>query len=196
MDGVKMNPIGVVEEKKLVRETYAASEAEKKLLGVPAAQPLLLYRAVGCPACAGTGYAGRTAIGEIMTVSARIRAAVNRSASSDELRSIAISEGMRTIAQDARVVVMEGRTTLAEAAVSVTAATIRHSRKNSSVITSEAPRWLWTFCLSAEFFFMRRLLSTSYGTDVMVTFPLPLTLTSTVSFVSPRHWKVSHLVPV
>ena len=101
------------------RETYAASEAEKKLLGVPAAQPLLLYRAVGCPACAGTGYAGRTAIGEIMTVSARIRAAVNRSASSDELRSIAISEGMRTIAQDARVVVMEGRTTLAEAAALV-----------------------------------------------------------------------------
>ncbi|MDP8959668.1 MAG: Flp pilus assembly complex ATPase component TadA [Actinomycetota bacterium] len=73
-----------------------------------------LYRAVGCKACSGTGYRGRLAIHEVMLVTEEIeRLAVERR-SSDELRKVAISQGMRTLREDGLAKVHAGATSIEE----------------------------------------------------------------------------------
>jgi type IV pilus assembly protein PilB len=59
-----------------------------------------LFRPVGCTACSNTGYRGRVAIHEVMTVTEEIeRLAVARS-SSAEISRMAISQGMQTLRMD------------------------------------------------------------------------------------------------
>lgn len=122
---VASSVIGVISQR-LVRclctackQPYEATEREKHALGIPADKRVQLHRAIGCPKCLNTGFLGRTAIAEIMAVTPKLRAAINASVSSDALREIAEQEGMRTISDDARVMVLEGKTTLTEAAALV-----------------------------------------------------------------------------
>jgi type IV pilus assembly protein PilB len=62
--------------------------------------PPTLFRPVGCPACSNTGYRGRIAIHEVMTVTEEIqRLAVSR-ASSAEIGRMAVVQGMTTLRQD------------------------------------------------------------------------------------------------
>ena len=119
---VASSVIGVISQR-LVRklcpsckQAYDASAAEKKALHVDPAAALTLYHPTGCAHCVGTGYAGRTAIAEIMPIDNRIRASINASQSSDILRTIAIEEGMIPIADDARAMVLRGETAFDEAA--------------------------------------------------------------------------------
>ena len=101
------------------RQAVEATPAEKKALRVDEKEKLTLHRPTGCPHCSGTGFAGRTAIGEIMSVTARLRAAINASKSSDVLREIAREDGMLTMAEDARKMVLDGVTSFEEAAALV-----------------------------------------------------------------------------
>jgi type IV pilus assembly protein PilB len=71
-------------------------------------------RAVGCSACSGTGYRGRLAIHEVMTVSEEIeRMAVGR-ASSEDISRVAEEQGMRPLRADGLAKVLLGRTTIEE----------------------------------------------------------------------------------
>jgi len=56
-----------------------------------------LYRGRGCDRCKNSGYAGRFAIIEAMTVSDQIRKLIIARASSREMAKVAISQGMRTL---------------------------------------------------------------------------------------------------
>jgi type IV pilus assembly protein PilB len=56
-----------------------------------------LYRGRGCERCKNSGYAGRMAIIEAMTVSDQIRKLVIARANTRELGKVAISQGMRTL---------------------------------------------------------------------------------------------------
>lgn len=74
------------------------------------------YRAAkGCPKCAQTGYRGRMVISEMLEVTPEIGAALRRGVTMDQLRAIAIREGMTTIAADAVRRAALGHTTLQEA---------------------------------------------------------------------------------
>jgi type IV pilus assembly protein PilB len=75
-----------------------------------------LYRAVGCGACAKTGYRGRTAIHEVMTVSEEIERLIVERASTDEISKFAIAQGMTTMREEGLVKVLAGETTLEEIA--------------------------------------------------------------------------------
>ncbi len=77
-----------------------------------ASGPVLLYQAVGCPECSGTGYRGRTAILEFMTISDPIRRLILKHADAGELQAAAIAEGMRTMFQDGVDKALAGITTL------------------------------------------------------------------------------------
>ena len=81
------------------REPYAPSSDELLELGVddPPAD-LVLYRAGGCVACAGTGFRGRVALYEVMPVYGRIRRLI--AASTEEIFAAAVEDGMRTLRQD------------------------------------------------------------------------------------------------
>jgi len=56
-----------------------------------------LYRGRGCERCKNSGYAGRFAIIEAMTITDQIRKLVIARASSREMAKVAISQGMRTL---------------------------------------------------------------------------------------------------
>lgn len=75
---------------------------------------LLLFRGQGCAICAGTGYAGRTAIFEVLEMSGKIKELIMKRASSDELAKAAEGEGMTTMLEDGVDKVLRGITTIAE----------------------------------------------------------------------------------
>ncbi|WP_167050543.1 ATPase, T2SS/T4P/T4SS family [Salinibacterium sp. ZJ77] len=78
-------------------------------MGVP-----VLHRAAGCQHCSGTGYRGRLALHEVMTVTEEIeRLAVARS-SSAEIGRVAIEQGMVTLRQDGWAKALMGLTSLDE----------------------------------------------------------------------------------
>ncbi|MEG0178511.1 MAG: ATPase, T2SS/T4P/T4SS family [Oscillospiraceae bacterium] len=97
------------------RVEKAATAEQKKALHVPIDAKLNLFEAKGCPHCTGTGYKGRTILSEIMPVTNAVRASINASESSDTLRALALQEGMVTIADNARDLVVDGITSYDEA---------------------------------------------------------------------------------
>jgi type IV pilus assembly protein PilB len=71
-------------------------------------------RAVGCSACSNTGYRGRLAIHEVMTVTEEIERLTVARASSEEVTRVAIEQGMRPLREDGLAKVLLGRTTIEE----------------------------------------------------------------------------------
>lgn len=96
------------------RKAREATDQEKKLLMVPASMPQTVYEPVGCEDCGGIGYRGRTAIYEIMPVTAKLRNRIHDKVTADELQEIAVSEGMSTLRMVAAKKVKEGITSCAE----------------------------------------------------------------------------------
>jgi type IV pilus assembly protein PilB len=76
-----------------------------------------LYRGRGCDRCNNTGYAGRTAIIEAMTITDEIRKVVIARGSAMEIGKIAVSQGMKTLRMAALDKVKEGVTTLEQTLV-------------------------------------------------------------------------------
>jgi type IV pilus assembly protein PilB len=91
-----------------------AGGEEHLLLGEGIKTPLTLYRAAGCPECAGTGYLGRTAILEVMPMTSALRRLVLARASGEEIAAQAVAEGMITLWEDGLAKVRRGLTTMAE----------------------------------------------------------------------------------
>ena len=76
-----------------------------------------LFRGRGCDRCNNTGYSGRLAIIEAMTVTDEIRKAIIARASSMEIGKIAMNQGMKTLRHAALEKVREGVTTLEQTLV-------------------------------------------------------------------------------
>jgi len=71
-------------------------------------------RAPGCKACRSTGFQGRMMICEVLEVTRELRAAVRQSATDQELRRIATSQGFTSMASDGVRKALDGLTTLDE----------------------------------------------------------------------------------
>ena len=71
-----------------------------------------LYRGRGCDRCKNSGYAGRMAIIEAMTITDEIRKLIISRANTRELAKVAIGQGMRTLRMAALDRVREGTSTL------------------------------------------------------------------------------------
>jgi type IV pilus assembly protein PilB len=76
-----------------------------------------LYRGRGCERCKNTGYAGRLAIIEAMTITDDIRKLVISRANSREMAKVAIGQGMRTLRMVALDRVRDGTSTLEQVLV-------------------------------------------------------------------------------
>ena len=72
------------------------------------------YHAVGCSACSGTGYRGRLALHEVMTVTEDIERLAVARASSAEIMRMATAQGMLTLRQDGWAKVRAGLTSIEE----------------------------------------------------------------------------------
>jgi type IV pilus assembly protein PilB len=79
-----------------------------------------LYRGRGCDRCKNSGYAGRLAIIEAMTVSDEIRKLIISRANSREMGKVAIGQGMRTLRMVALDRAREGVSTLEQVLVLTT----------------------------------------------------------------------------
>jgi type IV pilus assembly protein PilB len=73
-----------------------------------------VYRAVGCGACGGTGYYGRFAIHEVLQVSEEIERLIVERGHTDEIRKMAIAQGMLTLRHAGMSEVSSGSTSIEE----------------------------------------------------------------------------------
>jgi general secretion pathway protein E len=72
-------------------------------------------RGIGCPHCRGTGYKGRRAIAQLLTMDVGLRSLIAERASPSRLRDAALERGLKTLRDEALRCVAAGLTTLEEA---------------------------------------------------------------------------------
>jgi CheY-like chemotaxis protein len=89
-----------------------AKSREAKLASVLGIPPV--KRAVGCKACAGTGYLNQIPIPEVLVLSPAMRAVLGRAPNDAELLRAAQADGMRTFAEVGLERVKQGQTTVEE----------------------------------------------------------------------------------
>ncbi len=87
--------------------------ASGRLPGLP--EETLVAKAVGCPLCAGSGYAGRIGLYEMLSVKHALREAIIRGADEAQLQELGFaSSNLPTLIQDGVTKIASGMTTSAE----------------------------------------------------------------------------------
>ena len=83
------------------KQPYHPTDEELIRLGIvpPRVRPTF-YRGAGCPACAQTGYRGRTGIFELLVLDDEIRRLIGNKADSASIRQAAMAKGMVTLKDD------------------------------------------------------------------------------------------------
>ncbi len=71
----------------------------------------VLYRSVGCPDCAMTGYRGRFSIVEVLTMNPEIERRIGAGATADKIAEAARHSGMKSLWESGLVHVLNGETT-------------------------------------------------------------------------------------
>jgi type IV pilus assembly protein PilB len=97
------------------RRTIVSAEVLREN-GYKALVDLEAYEPVGCRRCAGSGYRGRLGLYEVMSVSSEIRSLALERRPAEEMREIAVRQGMRRLRDDGLEKVKQGRTSIAEIA--------------------------------------------------------------------------------
>ena len=96
------------------RRTLLEHELEYLGMTPEEAATAQVHEPVGCQRCNGTGYYDRIGIYEIMEITPRLRTMIARRCSAGELRDAACEEGMHTLGESARRLVLEGTTSISE----------------------------------------------------------------------------------
>jgi len=99
------------------KEPYTPTMAELESAGIPLGEHdrlPTLFRPVGCGHCARTGYRGRLAVHEIMSVTEEIERMIVEKASTDDIAKMAKTQGMHSLREDGLAKVLLGQTTLEE----------------------------------------------------------------------------------
>lgn len=113
---VSSSLLGVIAQK-LVRKVcpycripHKATESELGMIGMPLDSDITLYDAKkgGCERCNFAGSKGRTAVHEIMIVTNKIKHAIHENKTTEELNDIAIKDGMISMKENLRRLLVEG----------------------------------------------------------------------------------------
>ena len=116
--------LNVIVAQRLCRKICMNCREEKKVpievlitcgFAPASAEKIKIYHGKGCDMCNNTGYKGRLAIYEVLSVTPKIRELILRNASADDLKKQAIRDGMKTLRMCALTKVAQGLTTLEEA---------------------------------------------------------------------------------
>lgn len=109
--------LGIIAQKLVLRlckeckQPYSPSQEERMSLNLPLDdENITLYKPCGCEKCNKKGYKGRIAVHEIMLFTHVIKRAVTKNISSDELRDVAIEDGMIPMTENVRRLVLQGIT--------------------------------------------------------------------------------------
>lgn len=98
------------------KRPYAPSNEELDLLGLERTPGMQVYRGEGCPMCFHTGYRGRTGVFEILLVDRELRRLITSRCDRQQVVEAARRGGMTTLAERCRALVVEGVSTIEEAA--------------------------------------------------------------------------------
>lgn len=96
------------------KEEYELSENEKAALNVTDKGSVRIYVPKGCSSCNNTGYKGRIAVYEIMTISKVLKDLIAKNANVSEIKEEAIKNGMKTLRDNCARLVLEGITSMEE----------------------------------------------------------------------------------
>ncbi|MFI5936741.1 GspE/PulE family protein [Actinoplanes sp. NPDC051494] len=99
------------------KEAYVPTEEELQAAHWPYQDlkiPESLFRPIGCRNCANTGYRGRIALHEVMPISPEIESLTIRRASSNEIRDVAVAQGMYDLRADGLAKASGGLTSIRE----------------------------------------------------------------------------------
>lgn len=87
--------------------------------GSGAPEGVEFFHGVGCNYCSDTGYKDRIGVYELLVMTPEIKRLVVGWATQEELRNLAVKQGMRTLSQEALSLVAQGITTIGEVVRSV-----------------------------------------------------------------------------
>lgn len=96
------------------KEAYQPDQNEKIGLLLKPDEEITIYRPVGCEKCNKKGYKGRIAVHEVMLLTTTLKRAITDGVSTDDLRDMAIKEGMIPMKENVRIDVLKGLTSYEE----------------------------------------------------------------------------------
>ena len=94
------------------RKPYEPDEYEKEKLKLEPGQKL--FKGEGCPECNGSGYKGRIAIHEVVVITKGMKVLLEKRASEEEMKQLAIKEGTYMLVDSASALCLEGISTVEE----------------------------------------------------------------------------------
>lgn len=83
-------------------------------LGISYDEDLIFYRPKGCEDCGNTGYKGRIGIHELLVNDDKIQDLIKKKSPTEEIRQLAITQGMNTLKQDGMLKCLQGITDIKE----------------------------------------------------------------------------------
>ncbi len=96
------------------RKPASATEKQKEIMGINTAEDVVINKAVGCPLCNDLGYYDRIGVYEIMQITPEIRRAILGALPSDNIKQIAVENGMNTLFTACVNLVKKGLTSFEE----------------------------------------------------------------------------------
>jgi len=96
------------------KEAYSPDINERMALKLDPNEEITLYRKCGCEKCNKKGYKGRIAVHEVMMLTTTLKRAITEGKSTDEVRELAIKEGMIPMKENVRIDVLKGLTSFEE----------------------------------------------------------------------------------
>lgn len=96
------------------KQAYSPDENERIGLMIKPDEQITLYRPCGCEKCGMKGYKGRIAVHEVMLLTTNLKRAITEGVSTDELRDLAVEEGMIPMKENVRIDVLKGLTSYEE----------------------------------------------------------------------------------
>jgi type II secretory ATPase GspE/PulE/Tfp pilus assembly ATPase PilB-like protein len=96
------------------KKDYAFNNEELSLFQEYGMKPAAGFKGTGCKRCNGTGYLGRTVIGEVLVVDDEIKELIFEGASAPAIKEKAIQKGMRPLKHHAMLKAAQGITTIDE----------------------------------------------------------------------------------
>ncbi len=99
---------------KLIEQNQFVKKALMDLMEKKSLRSLKTFRGKGCGVCHQSGYRGRVGVFEVLVVDEQIREAIMAHKNADEIRDLALSNGMTTMVYDGLRKMLAGVTTLEE----------------------------------------------------------------------------------
>ncbi|NTV91297.1 MAG: Flp pilus assembly complex ATPase component TadA, partial [Clostridiales bacterium] len=109
---VSSSVVGIISQRlvrkicKSCKTSYKPEISELSLLKLREGRSL--FKGTGCSACNNTGYSGRTAIHEVMSVGKEMRELIDRRANIDQIRHLASKTGTQTLRESCTQLVING----------------------------------------------------------------------------------------